>query len=85
MLAAFCVTVFRLLSYRGNVLGLGAFLALDHGKFYALALFQIAEAIATDRTEVHEHIFAAIAGDESEAFSAIEPFNGSLLSVSHGI
>ena len=66
-------------------MGLGAFLALDHGKLNTLALFQIAEALATDSAEVHEHIFAAIAGDESEAFSAVEPFDGSLLSVSHGI
>ena len=69
---------------RGYVLRLEAFLALGHREFNTLALFQITEAIATDRAEVDEYIFAAIAGDESETLSAIEPFYGSLFSVSHG-
>jgi hypothetical protein len=81
MPAALCVT---LSANWGYVLRLEAFLALGHREFNTLSLFQIAEAIATDSAEVHEHIFAAIAGDESEALSAIEPFNGSLFSVSHG-
>ena len=66
------------------ILGLEAFLALGHREFNTLALFQIAEALARDRAEVYEHIFAAIAGDESETLSAIEPFYGSLFSFCHG-
>jgi hypothetical protein len=66
-------------------LGLGAFLTLGHREFNTLSLFQIAEAIAADSAEVYEHILAAVTRNEAEAFRAVEPFNGSLFSICHGI
>src|SRR3989304_2693277 len=85
MRAVFCVSVKELLGYGGHVLGLGAFLALGHGKFYALALFKVAEAIAADGAEVYKHIRTTLAGNETETLVAVKPFDGTLDSFSHWI
>jgi hypothetical protein len=69
----------------GNVLRLGAFLTLGHGKFYALTLFEVAEAITGNGAEVYKHIRTTFAGDETETLSAIEPFDGTLDSFSHDL
>lgn len=66
-----------------NVLSLEALIAVDHGELHLLALFQITEAIATDRAEVYEDIISTVARDKAKALGAIEPLNGSLFSISH--
>src|SRR5690606_30209840 len=66
-----------------NVLSLEALIAVDHGELHLLAFFQVAEAIATNGTEMNKHIISAVAGDKAKALRAIEPLNGSLLAFSY--
>lgn len=74
---------FRLLSLGVNcsldsydVLGLWAFLALGNNELNALAFGQCFVARHCNGAEMCEHIWAAFASDEAEAFAFIEPFYG---------
>ena len=60
-------------------------MALGHSKFYLLTLFEVAEAIAGNGTEVNKHIRTTFAGDEAETLVAVEPFDGTLDSFSHDL
>jgi hypothetical protein len=59
-----------------NVLGLGAFLPLNHIEFDLLAFDQSLEAGTLDRAEVREYVGAVFLSDEAETFSFVEPFYG---------
>jgi hypothetical protein len=61
-----------------DVFCLPTLLALGHGEFNRLAFFKAAIAIALNGGEMHEYIFPALACDEAEALSGIEPLNCSL-------
>jgi hypothetical protein len=67
------------------VLRLEAFLALDNGKFYTLAFFQVAVSVANDGVEMDEYIFAFFAFNKTVAFATIEPLYGALLFFRHDL
>jgi len=56
-----------------NVIGLPAFLPLDHLELNCLPILQAAEAVRLDGGEVHEDIFAALAGVEPVALRVVKP------------
>src|SRR5690554_1073082 len=64
---------------RNHIVGLQALVALTDHEFHALAVAQYPMPLAPDRTEVHENIVSAVAGDEPEAFTGIEPFDTAAL------
>jgi hypothetical protein len=58
-----------------DVLGLRAFLALYDVERYALTFGEGSETVAFDLLEVCEYVGTAVACDETETFSFVEPFN----------
>ena len=58
-----------------DVLGLRTFLALYDVERYALTFGKGAETLALDLLEVREYVRTAVASDETETFSLVEPFN----------
>ena len=58
-----------------DICRLGAFGALDDGEFDLLTFFKRFVTFALDGREVDEDIIAAFAGNESKAFTAVEPFD----------
>jgi len=67
----------------GHVVSLQAFLALGHGELDLLPFEQGAMAFATDRTEMHEHVRAALALNKAITLGIIEPLDGACLALSH--
>ena len=57
-----------------DVLGLGAFGALDHFEFHFLVFAQRAEALAHDGAVMHEDIGAVVPGDEAITLGIVKPF-----------
>jgi hypothetical protein len=64
-------------TYDGHVGRLQSLGALHNVKLDALSLFQIPEAIALDRREMHKDIFAFLPGYEPKALASVEPLDGS--------
>ena len=63
---------------QGNdVLRLGSFLSIGYIELNFLAVGQSFEAIALDRAEVYEYIWAVFTLDKAESFRFVKPFNGS--------
>jgi len=69
--------------YRGYVLRLWAFLALDNNELYPLAFLQGAIAFTYNGAEVYKHIFAIVPLDEAKAFGRIEPLDFASYAFSH--
>src|SRR5262245_42080957 len=61
-----------------DVGGLLALRPLHHIKLHPITLRQRAEAVAGDRREVHEYVFAAFALDEAESLRVVEPLDHAL-------
>ena len=59
----------------GHVVSLQAFLALGHGELDLLPFEQGAMAFATDRTEMYEHVRAALALNKAITLGIIEPLD----------
>ena len=58
-----------------DVLGLGAFGALDHLEFHFLVFGQGAKAFADDGAVMYEDIRAVVTGDEAITLGIVKPFN----------
>src|SRR6185503_15979927 len=69
--------------HRLDFIRLHALLALDQQEADFLAFFQSLEAIALDRTEVHENITTAFRADETKTLGVVEPFHGTDLTIRH--
>src|SRR5690606_7606239 len=69
---------FRTGSKRRYVLRLGTFLSLRHPHRYFLTFTQGPAAGGIDRAVMHEHVLAALAGDEAKALLFVEPLYGPL-------
>ena len=61
-----------------DVCSLGAFLTLDYFKLDLVTLCERLESIGVDCAVVNEHIRTAFAGNESKAFSVVEPLYSSV-------
>lgn len=68
-------------SLRTDLLGLHAFLALNGHKRDFLTFLEGFEPLTFDGAEMHEQIRAFLRGDETKAFSFVEPFDGSSLTI----
>jgi hypothetical protein len=51
-------------------------LTLDDLELDAITFGQGLESVATDRTEVNEHVGAALTRDEAESLCVVEPLHG---------
>jgi hypothetical protein len=71
--------------YNNDVFSLKALLALLYGKFYTLAFFESAEAIALNCREMHEYICSVFLGEETITFATVEPFYGPDHSCRHNL
>jgi hypothetical protein len=67
----------------GHVVSLQALLPLGHGELDLLPFEQGAMAFATDRTEMYEHVRAALALNKAITLGIIEPLDGACLALSH--
>jgi hypothetical protein len=70
-------------SERGDVFGLQALLALDHGELDLLPFVQGTVSFAPNGAVMDEHIGAALALNESVALGVIEPLDGAYFTISH--
>src|SRR5580704_17169684 len=61
-----------------DVLRLGPLLALDDVELDLLSLREAAAAVTGDRAEMHEHVRAALYGDEAVALVVVEPLHRAL-------
>jgi hypothetical protein len=61
-----------------------AFGIMLDGKFDALTLFEVTEALGLDCAVMNKNILAILARDEAIAFGAVEPFYSSSHSFVHG-
>lgn len=68
---------------RYDAFGGWALLALDDFEFHLLSIGQRTEALGLDGAMMDEDVFTAFALDEAEAFSVVEPLNGSPLAICH--
>lgn len=67
----------------GHVSSLRTFRALGFEKLDFLSFRKGTVSIAYDRTEVDKQIFAAFSLDKTKSLAAVEPFDGSGLSLCH--
>jgi hypothetical protein len=69
---------------RLNVFGLKTLLAFDHGEFHLLAIFQGTVTVTADGSEMHKHIFASLALNETKTLGIVKPLHGALFTIRHG-
>jgi hypothetical protein len=70
-------------TYHGHVGCLHAFVALFDVELDALSLFQIPEAIASDRGKVNKEVIATGSLDEPKSLGSVEPLDRSTTSFCH--
>src|SRR5688500_12811981 len=64
---------------------LQSLLALHNGETDLLSFLEALEALALDRAEMHEHVFAVLPADEAESLGVVEPLHCTVFAASHCI
>jgi hypothetical protein len=72
-----------LLHYYSHILRLKAFLALCHGEFHLLALFQCPITFALYLIIMDENILPLLASNKTITFGTIKPFHSTCFTICH--